>query len=112
MASKEKARALLEASNNIEHYSEMIDHALKYFIAKLEKEGNPCVDELRKLRDTYPADFANAVEITGEVYGEMFTDDELDELIVLNTNPAMEKLRGLTSEIMKRVFEKYSLPPE
>ncbi len=112
MASKEKAKALLEASNSIDHYSEMIEHALKYFIAKLEKEGNPVADELRKLRETYPTDFANAVEITGDVYGEMFTDDELDELIVLNTNPAMEKLRGVTSEIMRRVFEEYSLPRE
>jgi len=111
MGSQEKAEKLLEVSNTLEHYSDLIDHALSYFIARAEKDNSPFADYLKTVKDGYHDEFSNAVEITGEVYSEMFSDEELDELIVLTSNPAMEKLRGLTSKIVDRVFEKYGFKP-
>ena len=43
-----------------------------------------------------------------EVYAEIFSDEELDDLIVLHSNPAIKKLRGLNSEIVHKILEKYS----
>ncbi|NQT73055.1 MAG: hypothetical protein HQ553_09870 [Chloroflexi bacterium] len=109
MGSQKKARELLEVSDTLTHYSNLISYSLMYFIAKAQQEGSPLADELLKIKNGYQGEFDDAAEITGQVVSEVFSDEELDELIVLNTNPSLEKLRGLTPEIMKRVLEKYSV---
>jgi hypothetical protein len=40
MASKEKTRQFMEASDSHKHYSEIVDYTLTYFIHKAEREGN------------------------------------------------------------------------
>jgi hypothetical protein len=37
----------------------------------------------------------------------LFTDEELDDLIVLNSNPALKKARALTSDIFNAILEKF-----
>jgi len=106
MGSKQKARQLLETSEAHEHYSKVVEHALTFFIAKAEKEGSPFVDELKRLRAEYKDEFAQAIEVTEAVYCEMFTDEELDELILVHSNDAIQKLRGLTSEIFNKALGK------
>ncbi len=108
MASREKARLFLEVSETHQHYSSTIDYALTFFIAKAEKEGNPrFAADLRKAKGEYHTDFAKAIEITEQVYAEVFSDEELDDLIILHSNPATKKLRTLGADIMNRVLEKY-----
>lgn len=109
MGSKEKAKRLLEVSDAHKHYSSIIDYALAYFIAKADKEGKPVAEDLKRMKAEYDEHFAAAIGVTEEVYSEIFSDEELDELIVLHTNPAIDKLRGLGSEIFNRVLEKYAL---
>jgi len=109
MASKEKARQFLQASESHKHYSEIIDLALTYFITKAEKEGNTrFAEDLKQAKEAYKKDFNQAIEITESVYSEMFTDDELDNLIILHSNPAMSKARETASEIVGKILEKYS----
>lgn len=109
MGSMEKAKAFLETSDTLRLYSEIIDSMMLYFIHRTEKEGNqPLADELKKLKNSYMDDFTDALEITEKVYCDIFTDDELQELIVMHSTPALEKLRGLTPKIMDRFFEKYT----
>lgn len=110
MGSKQKARQLLEASDAHKHYSSIIDNALVYFIANAEKEGKPVAEELKKIKSEYDEQFAEAIGLTEDIYAEVFTDEEMDELMVLQTNPAMAKLRGLTSDIFNRILEKFELP--
>ena len=107
MGSKKKAKQLLEASEAHTHYSSIVELALTYFIAKAEHEGNPLADDLKKLKQEYKEEFARAIELTEEVYCELFTDEEMDELILVHTNAALQKLRGLTPEIFNRVLEKF-----
>jgi len=109
MGSKRKAKQLLEASEAHKHYSSIVDLALTYFIVKAEHEGNPLAEDLKKLKQEYKDEFARAIEMTEDVYCEIFTDEEMDELILLHTNAAIQKLRGLTSDIFDRVLEKFSL---
>lgn len=110
MASREKARQFLEESEAHKHYSNIVECALTYFIAKAEKEGNArFAADLRKTKEGYHEEFLKGVEITVEVYAEMFTDDELDDLIILHSNPALRKARALTSEIFNTVVEHYAL---
>jgi len=109
MGSREKAKELLEASQAHQHYSTIVEYALTYFIAQAEKEGSPIAEELKRIRERYRDQFDKALEVTVEVYAEIFSDQEMDELKVLQTNPAMEKLRGLTSEIFNRVLERQKL---
>ena len=109
MGSKRKAKQLLEASEAHKHYSSIVELALTYFIVKAEHEGKPLAEDLKKLRQDYKDEFARAIEMTEDVYCEIFTDDEMDELILLHTNAAIQKLRGLTSEIFNKVLEKFSL---
>ena len=109
MGSKERAKQFLAVSETHKHYSNIVDYTLTYFIAKAEKEGNQIADDLKKLKDTYQTEFEKAIEITEDVYCEIFSDEELDELTVLHSTPSLIKLRGLTSEIMNKVLEKYSL---
>jgi hypothetical protein len=110
MASKEKARRFLEESETHKHYSEIIDHTLAYFIARAERDGNSqFAADLRQAKGGYKEDFDKAIEVTEEVYCEIFDDEELNDLTVLHSNPAIKKLRGLTSEIMNKVLEKYLL---
>jgi hypothetical protein len=105
MGSNQKAKQLLEASGAHKHYSEIVEYALAYFIAKYEKEADPVADDLKRLKGEYAQEFEKAIEVTEEVYCEIFSDEEMDELIVLHTNPAMEKLRGLTGDIFNRVLQ-------
>jgi hypothetical protein len=109
MASREKARKFLEASDSHRHYSEIIDLALMYFITKASKEGNTrFAEDLKKAKEDYGKDFNQAIEITESVYCEMFTDDELDNLIILHSNPAMSKARDTASSIVGKILDRYS----
>jgi hypothetical protein len=109
MGSMEKAKQFLKTSETLKLYSEIIDNMLLYFIARAKKEKNqPLAEELKKLKDSYIDDFTDALEITERVYCDIFSDDELEEMIVMHSTPALEKLRGLTPKIMDRFFEKYA----
>ena len=110
MGAKEKARKFLEVSDTHAFYSTVIEYVLAYFIARAEKEGNQSfADELKRAKQGYAEDFEKAIEVTEEVYCEMFSDEELDDMTVMHTTPAIKRLRGLTPEIMNKVLEKYSL---
>ncbi len=109
MGSRRKAKQFLEASDTHKHYSEIVDYVLAYLITRAEQEGrNQFAADLKKEKSEYQTDFAKAIEITEEVYCDIFSDEELNDLIVLHSNPAIEKLRGLTPEIMNKILEKYS----
>lgn len=108
MASREKAREFLEVLDAHNHYSSILECALTYFIAVADKEGNTrFAADLRKAKEEYHEEFQRGVEITEQVYAEMFTDEELNDLIVLNSNPAIKKSRALTVDIMNRILEKH-----
>jgi hypothetical protein len=109
VGSQEKAERFLEVSDSHKHYSSIVEYTLAYFITKAEKEGmKQFAADLKKAREDYKQEFDQAIEITQEVYREIFSDAEMDDLIILHSNPAIQKLRGLTSEIMNKVLEKYS----
>ena len=108
MASREKARRYLEESEAHKHYSSIVECTLTYFIHKAEKEDNVrFADDLRKARQGYHEEFKMGVELTEQVYAELFTDEELDDLIVLNSNPALKKARALTADIFNTILEKF-----
>ena len=107
MTSKQKARQFLEITGLREQYSSLIELVLTYFIAKAEKEGSPFAGDLKKLKDGYKKEFEDVQEIAAEAIGEVLSDDELDELIVLHSTPALNKLRGLAPEIMGRILKGY-----
>ena len=107
MASKEMVRRFLEESETHKHYSTTVEYTLTYFIAKAEKEGNTrFAFDLRKAKETYHDEFRKAIEITEQVYAEAFTDEELNDLIVLHNNPAIKKLRTLGPDIINKILEK------
>lgn len=109
MGSREKVARFLEASEAHQHYESIVEMALGYLVAKAEKEGREqFAADLRTEREGYKEEFAKAVAVTEEVYSEVFTDEELDDLIVLHSNPAIKKSRLLTSEIMNKILEKWS----
>ena len=110
MASREKARRFLEESEAPKHYSSIVECTLTYFIHKAEKEGNTrFAEDLRQARQGYHGEFTMGLELTEEVYAETFTDEELDDLIVLHSNPALKKARDLTSDIFNAILERYSM---
>ena len=112
MGTKEKARTFLETSEAPEHFWRIIEFTLTYFIAKAEKEGNSQFAQLLKqAREEYKEDFDKALNITEDVYCEIFDDEELDELIVMHSTTPITKLRALTPKIMDTILEKYSLLP-
>jgi hypothetical protein len=109
MGSREKVRQFLEESEAHRHYEGIVDYALTYLIAKAEKEGKgQFAADLLQMKGEYKEDFANAVAMTEEVFADMFSDEELDNLIVLHSNPAIKKMRRLNSEMMGRILRKYS----
>ena len=112
MGSKQKAQAFLETSDTPEYFWSIIEFTLTYFIAKAEKEGNKSfAEELRQAKADYRNDFNKALNITEDVYCEIFNDEELDELIVMHSTTPIKKLRDLTPKIMDTILEKYSLLP-
>lgn len=109
MGSRQKVARFLEASEAHQHYESIVAMSLSYLIAKAEKEGRgQFAADLRKEMQDYKDEFEKAVAVTEEVYCEVFTDAELDDLIVLHSNPAIKKSRLLTSEIMNKILEKWS----
>jgi hypothetical protein len=109
MGSREKVRQFLEESEAHRHYEGIVDYALTYLIAKAEKEGrSQSAADLRRMQGEYKADFAHAVALTEEVFADLFSDEELDNLIVLHSNPAIKKLRERNSEIMGTILRRYS----
>ena len=109
MTSKEKAMQFLDVTGIKEQYSSLIDLTLTYFIAKAENQGSPLADDLKKVKEGYKEEFEGVQPIAAEVISEVFSDDELDELIVLHSTPALNKLRGLAPEIMGRILEGFSM---
>ncbi len=108
MGSREKVREFLRESESHEHYSSIVEYALKYFIAKAEKEGNTrFAADLKKARDEYHEEFKQAIDVTELVYAEIFTDEELDDLIILHMNPALKKARAMTADIVNAILQKY-----
>jgi hypothetical protein len=108
MASTEKARRFLEESESYTHYSSVVEYVLTYFIAKAKREGNTrFAAHLEKEKDEYHAEFSWALQLAEEVYAELFTDEELDDLIILHSNPALRKARALTPHIFSEILEKY-----
>jgi hypothetical protein len=109
MGSREKVRRFLEESEAHRHYEGIVDYALTYLIAKAEREGQSrFAADLARMKGEYKEDFANAVALTEDVFADVFDDEELDNLIVLHSNPAIKKLRELNSEIMGKILRKYS----
>ena len=109
MAMREKARQFLEESDSHKHYSEIVDYALTYLMANAEKEGNRrFAEDLKQAKEEYEEGFNQAIEVTEAVYSEVFTDEELNDLIVLHSNPALKKARDLTAEIMNNILEEYA----
>lgn len=110
MASREKVRQFLDESEAHKHYSNIVECALTYFIAKAEKAGNArFANDLREAKRGYHEEFQKGVELTEEVYAQTFTDEELDDLIILHLNPALQKARALTSDIFNSIIEHYAL---
>ena len=109
MGSREKVRRFLEESEAHRHYEGIVDYALTYLVAKAEKEGrSQFASDLAQMKGEYKEDFANAVALTEEVFSDIFSDEDLDNLIVLHSNPAIKKLRELNSEIVGKILRKYS----
>ena len=108
MTSKQKAVQFLDVTGIKEQYSSLIEHVLIYFIAKAENEGSPFAEDLKRLKSGYRHEFEAVQEIAAEAIAEVFNDDDLDELIVLHSTPALNKLRGLTPEIMSRILKGFS----
>ena len=108
MASREKTRQFLDESEAHKHYSMIVECTLTYFIHKAEQEGNQrFAEELCQARQGYHEEFKMGLDLTEQVYADLFTDDEMDDLIVLNSNPALKKARALTTDIFNSVLEKY-----
>jgi hypothetical protein len=108
MSSREKARRFLEESESHRHYSILVEYVLTYFIAKAEQDGNSrFAADLRKAKEEYHEAFQGAFELTEEVHAELFTDEEMDDLIFLHSSPALKKLRALTADIVNRILDKY-----
>jgi hypothetical protein len=109
MASREKAKKFLEASDSHKHYSEIVEYTLTYFITKAEREGaTGFAEDLRRAKQEYKEEFNKAFEVTEAVHCEMFTDEELDDLTVLHSNPSLKKARDAAGDIMNKILEKYS----
>ena len=107
MATKEMARRFIDEADVYNQYSSIIEYTLTVFIVKAEKEGNTrFADDLRNAKATYHPDFQKAIAITEDVYAEAFTDEELNDLIVLNNNPALKKARALGADLMNKILEK------
>ena len=108
MVSREKAIRYLQESDSHAHYASIVEYALTYFITRAKKEGNErFAADLERVREDYHEHFRWALELTEQVYAEHFTDEELDDLIVLQSNPAMQKARALAGDIFSEVLEKY-----
>ncbi len=109
MASRERAKKFLAASDSHKHYSEIVDYTLTYFITKAEREGDTrFAEDLKRAKEEYKEEFNQAFEVTEAVHCEMFTDEELDNLIILHSNPALKKARDAAGDIMNKILEKYS----
>jgi hypothetical protein len=109
MASREKARQFLDESEAYKHYSNIVECALIYFIAQAEQDGNSrFADDLRRAQASYHEAFQKGVDITEAVYAETFTDEELENLIILHQNPALRKARALTSDIFDSIIQHYA----
>lgn len=108
MASLAKVRQFLDESDTHRHYASIVGYTLTYFIHKAEREGNRrLADDLRKAESEVADEFRKGIEITEEVYREIFTDEELDNLILLHKNSALTKARAMAPEIMNKILERH-----
>jgi hypothetical protein len=113
MASKEKVRRFLAESEAHQHYASIVECTLTYFIAKAEKEHNDrFANDLRQAKQGYHQEFQQGVELTEQVYADTFTDEELDDMIILHSNPALRKARALTVDIFNAILDKYLMVSE
>jgi hypothetical protein len=108
MASTEKVRQFLQDSESHAHYSSIVECALTYFILKAEREGNTrFAADLKRAKSEYHDEFAHAIAITEHVYADLFTDEELDDLIILHANPALKKARDMTVDLFHTILDQF-----
>jgi hypothetical protein len=108
MASTEKVRQFLEDSEAHAHYASIVEFALAYFIHKAKRDGNMrFATDLERARSEYHLEFAQAIAITERVYADLFTDEELDDLIFLHANPALKKARAMTADLLRTILEQF-----
>jgi broad-specificity NMP kinase len=108
MASTEKVRQFLQDSDSHAHYSSIVECALTYFIHKAKREGNTrFAADLERAKSEYRAEFAQAVAITEHAYADLFTDEELDDLIILHANPALKKARATTVDLFHTILDQF-----
>jgi len=108
MANLEKVRQFLEESDAHRHYGSIVGYTLTYFIHKAEREGNQrLAGDLRKIESEIADEFQKGIEITEEIYQEIFSDEELDNLIILHQNAALTKARAMAPEIMNKILERH-----
>ncbi len=106
MANKEKAQEFIKASEVNKHYASIIEFSFSYFMKKAEQADSKLADELKKVQEDYKSEFEKGIDLAIEAYGELFTDEELDELIVIHSNPVLKKLRSSTEQLMSKISEK------
>ena len=108
MASTEKVRQFLKDSDSHAHYSNIVECALVYFIHKARNEGNTrFAADLERAKSEYHDEFARAFAITEQVYADLFSDEELDDLIILHSNPALKKARDMTVNLFHTILDQF-----
>lgn len=108
MASTEKVRQFLQDSEAHAHYASIVEFALAYFIHKANRDENTrFAADLERARSEYHDEFAHAIAITEHVYADLFTDEELDDLIILHANPALKKARAMTADLLRTILEQF-----
>jgi len=108
MLSPEKARRFIEESESHKHYSSIVNYTLTYFIARAKRDGNErFAADLEKAREDYHEQFQSALQLAEDVHAQLLTDEELDDLIVFHSNPALKKARALTTGIFNEMLEKH-----
>ena len=106
MASTDKVRQFLQDSEAHAHYGSIVEFTLSYFIQRAKRDGNArFAADLERARSEYHNEFAQAVAITEHVYADLFTDEELDDLIILHANPALKKARAMMADLLRTILE-------
>lgn len=104
MASLKKVREYFEAAEMLKQYTALTENVCAqmsaYFAGRSDDDGLMAT-ELRKRLGVIIGE--KMLAFAEEMFVELFSDEELDELIVIHSSPVFKRLRVLAPEMTKKL---------
>ena len=105
MASKDKVREFFEAAELKKQYAVLTEQMSSQLKEYFESRGDIECVEMTQVQELIHKEVQDRVfQLVKDIFEEMFTDNEVDELTTLHASPVFKRMRELAPEMQQRLL--------